>query len=117
MNNFEGWAIVELMGHVRLAGYVTEEEHFGAKLGRIDIPFEGGPATQYFAGSAVYRVTPCTEIVARTQVSRVSKPVSEWDLQHILDRGPKLLEANPIPMSPDNFSEEECEDADDEIVF
>lgn len=35
---FEQWAIVELMGHVRVAGRVTEEEHFGSKLGRIDIP-------------------------------------------------------------------------------
>ena len=33
----ETWAIVELMGHVRVAGFVTEEERFGVKLGRIDI--------------------------------------------------------------------------------
>ena len=32
------WAIVELMGHLRLAGLLSEEEHFGAKMGRIDIP-------------------------------------------------------------------------------
>lgn len=37
------WAIVELMGHVRLAGYVTEEERFGAKLGRIDIHAKENP--------------------------------------------------------------------------
>jgi hypothetical protein len=34
----ETWAIVELMGHVRLAGRLTEEEKFGAKMGRLDIP-------------------------------------------------------------------------------
>lgn len=32
------WAVVELMGHVKLAGRLTEEEKFGAKLGRPDIP-------------------------------------------------------------------------------
>ena len=32
------WAIVELMGHVRLAGRLSEEEKFGAKMGRLDIP-------------------------------------------------------------------------------
>jgi hypothetical protein len=32
------WAIVELMGHVRLAGRLTEEEKFGVKMGRLDIP-------------------------------------------------------------------------------
>lgn len=34
------WAIVELMGHVRLAGRLTEEEKFGTKMGRLDIPAE-----------------------------------------------------------------------------
>ena len=35
---FDQWAIVELMGHVRVAGKVTEVELFGAKMGRIEIP-------------------------------------------------------------------------------
>lgn len=34
----DSWAIVELMGHVRLAGRLTEEERFGSKMGRLDIP-------------------------------------------------------------------------------
>ena len=35
---FEGWAIVELMGHRRLAGYVQQAEMFGTVLLRIDVP-------------------------------------------------------------------------------
>lgn len=35
---FDSWAVVELMGHVRMAGRVTEEERFGAKVGRVDVP-------------------------------------------------------------------------------
>lgn len=35
---FNGWGILELMGHVRLAGKISQEENFGTKLGRIDIP-------------------------------------------------------------------------------
>lgn len=38
----ETWAVVELMGHVKLAGKLTEEERFGAKMGRLDIPVHGG---------------------------------------------------------------------------
>lgn len=38
MSDVVEWGIVELMGHVRLAGRVSEVERFGAKLGRIDIP-------------------------------------------------------------------------------
>lgn len=65
--DFKQWAIVELMGHVRLAGMVTEEERFGAKMGRVDIPGPGDTifATQYFSGASIYRVTPTTEEVAR----------------------------------------------------
>ena len=32
------WGCVELMGRVSLTGYVTEEQRFGATLGRVDIP-------------------------------------------------------------------------------
>lgn len=35
---FEGWAILELMGHRRLGGYLTEQEIAGAAFIRIDIP-------------------------------------------------------------------------------
>ncbi len=38
MSDFETWAILELMGHRRLAGFVTEQEIGGANLLRIDVP-------------------------------------------------------------------------------
>ena len=41
---FEGWAIVEFMGHVKAAGFVREELVFGEPLIRIDVPptIDGG---------------------------------------------------------------------------
>ncbi len=36
------WAVLELMGHVRLAGRISEEERFGSKIGRIDVPADKG---------------------------------------------------------------------------
>lgn len=82
---FESWAIVELMGHVRMAGRVTEEERFGAKLGRIDIPKDDpagvGFSTVYFGGGSVYRLTPCTEEVARSVARRNQpEPIHRWEL-------------------------------------
>lgn len=79
---FEQWAILELMGHVKLAGRVTEEEHFGAKLGRIDIPnADGGFTTQYFSGGSIYRLTPTTEEIARSVAQRNQPhPVQLWEL-------------------------------------
>jgi len=74
------WGVVELMGHVRLAGKVTEEEKFGTKMGRIDIPQGDGFITQYFGGHSVYRITFVTEEVARHVCKSTSAaPVSVWD--------------------------------------
>jgi hypothetical protein len=79
--SFEQWAILELMGHVRLAGKVTEEEHFGAKLGRIDIPTGDAFTTQYFSGGSIYRLTPTTEEIARGVALRNQpEPVYRWEL-------------------------------------
>lgn len=74
MDQAEFWAIVELMGHVRMAGRLSEEERFGAKLGRLDIPrADGSFLTQFFGGGSVYRITPVSEELAR-QAARVNEP-------------------------------------------
>jgi hypothetical protein len=78
----ECWAIVELMGHVKMAGRISEEERFGAKMGRIDIPkADGSFVTQWFGGSTVYRITPTTEEAARKVATLgVPAPVHLWEL-------------------------------------
>jgi hypothetical protein len=89
------WGIVELMGHVRLAGRVSETERFGAKLGRIDIPdvSEGAApdavlSTQFFHGSSLYRYTPCSEAAARVVAkSNQPQPVKPWELPPQLPPG------------------------------
>lgn len=83
-NGFGVWAILELMGHVKVAGYVTEEELFGTKIGRIDIPAdeESDAITQYFGGASVYRLTPVSEDVARAFARRSRpRPVHVYELQ------------------------------------
>lgn len=78
------WAIVELMGHVRVGGYVTEEERFGTKMGRIDIYTpDGRCVTQYFGGQSVYRLTPTTEEIARAIARHAPAPVSVWELRQL----------------------------------
>lgn len=89
---FAGWAILELMGHRRLAGYVTETELAGSGVLRLDVPapevVEGASAspsdwssTQFYAPSALYCLTPVTEATAR-EVASVShpQPVQQWEL-------------------------------------
>lgn len=80
---FEGWAILELMGHRKLAGYVSEQAIGGAAFVRIDVPAEGetNVATQFYSPSAVYCITPTTEDLAR-KVAKGAQPapVTRWEL-------------------------------------
>lgn len=79
---FEGWAILELMGHRRLGGYVAEATVAGAGFLRIDVPGEDGPeATQLYSPSSVYCLTPTTEAMARAVAARSRpEPVRRWEL-------------------------------------
>lgn len=108
-DSFEIWAVVELMGHVRMAGKVSEEERFGAKMGRIEIPHRetcgmcsgqtteflqankctacGGRGyhdtwtTQYFAGSAIYRISPVAEELARAvAAANKAAPINPYEM-------------------------------------
>ena len=97
---FEGWAILELMGHRRLAGWLSEATIGGGSFIRIDVPGpqeEGvtyddphGPivATQFYSPAAVYAITPTTEDVARAVATRNQPaPVSRWELPALAGGG------------------------------
>lgn len=88
---FEGWAILELMGHRRLGGYVSEATVAGAGFLRIDVPGEDGPAaTQFYPPSSVYCLTPVTEAMARlVAVRNQPEPVQRWEL-------PRAPEPKPV---------------------
>ncbi len=69
------WAVVEVFGHRSHAGRTREEERFGAKLLRIDVPNKGSPTehgwnTIYYGGSAIFSFTLATE----EAVMRINKP-------------------------------------------
>jgi hypothetical protein len=81
---FEGWAILELMGHVRLAGRVSPAPMFGTELVRIDIPSGDGYTTQFASGSSLYRLTPCSEEVARAVAGENAvMPIESWEIRRI----------------------------------
>ena len=73
---FADWAILELMGHRRMAGFVTETTLAGAGVLRIDVPAVGEEpaATQYYAPSALYALTPATEEAVRAEMERRYRP-------------------------------------------
>lgn len=89
-NPFAEWVILELMGHRRLAGYLTEQEIAGRGFLRLDVPGADGlpPATQLYNPSSVYCITPTTEEIARAVATgNRPAPVSRWELQPSVDGG------------------------------
>lgn len=78
---FEGWCILELMGHRRLGGYVRQQEIAGAAMLRIDVPDGDKSATQFYAAGALYCLTPTTEAIARAvAAANRPAPVQRWEL-------------------------------------
>ena len=79
---FAQWAVLELMGHAEVAGYVTEETVFGTTVIRVDVPCVGDiPAyTKFYGPSALYCATPTTEEVVFQYLARYgAKPLNIFD--------------------------------------
>lgn len=81
------WAIVELFGHQRIAGHVTEASVGGCQFVRVDIPASGEkPAfTRLLGQGAIYAINIVSEDVARMAASALrTEPVSVYDLGPLL---------------------------------
>lgn len=80
---FDEWAIVELLGHRKLAGRVREVQIAGAGFLRLDVPSAGEDPgrTQFIAPGSVYAMHPVDEKTA-TQAAAAwrPEPVSRWEL-------------------------------------
>ena len=102
--SFEGWAILELMGHRRLGGYVSERTIAGHGMLQIQI-FKGPAAplfdkkqepdlTQFYSPTSVYCLTPCTEATARAATDGRYMAVHPLDM--LEDR------REPVPFDPED---------------
>ena len=91
--NDEGeWAIVEIFGHRRHAGRAREEERFGAKMLRIDVPTIAEPAaggeastdeevidwvTHWYGGASIFSFT-LTDEATVLRMNRASSPPQRY---------------------------------------
>ena len=83
---FESWALVELMGHNKIAGKVTEHKFGNQSMLRVDVPEVGElPAfTKIISINAVYGINPLSEQDAVDYAKMLkSKPLDVWDMQSI----------------------------------
>ena len=80
---FDCWAVVEIMGHIRLAGRVREETVFGQAMVRVDIPAvdEYPESTRYFSPTALFSLSPCDEATALVVAKRERHPpIKTWEM-------------------------------------
>lgn len=94
-STYEGHAIVELMGHNVIAGYVSEQTIAGTAMLRVDVPKVGDqePFTKFFSGGAIYGITPTTQDIAERAAQRLrTRPVSEYVVP-VPSRQPALIDS------------------------
>lgn len=83
---FEEWALLELFGHQRLAGRVTEATIGGGAFVRVDVPDDKGRTvlTKFLNPSAIYAISPCDENVAVAAAQSIdSAPVKRYELKQL----------------------------------
>jgi hypothetical protein len=137
-SRFDGWAIVDVLGHQRYVGYVTTEAYGQAVLFRIDVPAleprervtkrpgyvadrylpagstvqEGAVAgyTKLIGSGSIYAITPCTKEAALEAVEQ-AQPRPLMNVALPLDRA---LEGGGTPMrDPDDPAHRSYDDPDD----
>lgn len=138
--HFEGWAIVDVLGHQRYVGYVTTEAYGQAVLFRVDVPaldeqervtkrpgYYGGsylPAgatvkegavpgyTKLVGSGSIYTLTPCTKEAALEAVAQ-SQPRPLMSVALPLERA--IESGSPFPdEDDDNDALNDAEPADDD---
>ena len=110
---FESWCALELLGHRRLAGYVSAQEIAGQGMLRIDVPGEDGEeaVTQFYSPSALYALTPTTEEIARAFAARNRlRPVSRYELPAPPEREPVEIARDQDTFEPEWEGDEEYDD-------
>jgi len=68
----KSWALVELFGHQRIVGFLTQQTFGSGVLFRVDVPdllkdskVQRKGFTRYFGLSAIYSITPIDEQTVR----------------------------------------------------
>ena len=100
---FESWGLVELFGHQRVAGRITEQQVGGCNFVRVDIPQGEGFYTRLFGQGAIYAINLTDEAAARVLASRYAeKPPYAYELAHAQERPSSSSLALEAPESYDD---------------
>jgi len=97
-DKFEQWCLVELFGHTKLAGLVSEQTIGGQSFVRVDVPATSKQQgfTRLLGNGSIYSMTPMTEELVKAMAEKFqSTPLGVWDLpeevREAISAGRKLL--------------------------
>ena len=95
---FDEWALVELFGHQKIVGRVSEATLAGGAFLRVDVPaLNDSPAfTRFYGPGAIYSINPVSEDVARGMCAQYrNEPVSRWELPQLAEKASDPRDINP----------------------
>lgn len=107
---FQEWVILELMGHRKLAGRLSEREIAGKGFLQLDIPgADGGFHSEIYSPDSVYCITPVEKQIAETMAMDIRRmPIHRLYAERVLKAHQLSL---PVG-DEDEDSEEDYEDED-----
>lgn len=114
---FEQWCILDILGHQRFAGLVTEETVAGVAFLRIDIPATGKQVafTKLFSPNSVYSITPTTEELAKSMAASINNaPITVYDLPAEMRAKLQSAPAPAISSMYDDDDDDDFESDDDD---
>jgi hypothetical protein len=80
---FSEWCILELFGHKKLAGLVSEVTMAGGAFLRVDVPSGNGETeyTRFYNPSAIYSMSPVNKELAVAFATKIKEPpISRYEL-------------------------------------
>lgn len=115
--DFSEWAIVELFGHKRMAGRISDQEIGGCSFVRIDVPETvKSPAwTKLLGQGSIYGITITDEQTARICADNFTPdPMDRWTIEGMISKLPAPHKGNISAGPGEAFTPYDEEDTDED---